>query len=342
MAVIKTTMDVIVSSREFTDSASRVSFCNQNLSNAVVGVAIGNFDGFHLGHARIISSLKNRIESLAAKSNKIPIVAILTFSPHPRRVFSGLSREKLICDSTYSYLYPLKRRIALAKDSGVNALVIQRFISSFFELSAEEFIAKYLKEYLSADIVAVGKDWIFGKNRTGNVALASSLQEKYNFELLIVDDVQVEGSRVSTSAIKKAILVGQLQEAKKLLNRNFDVFGRVVHGSKRGRTLGFPTANLNLISQILPPNGIYAAWAYFDDKKYKAAVNVGVRPVFESAGKRLVEAHLFSNEWLDLYGKQIRLEFMGYVRPEKKFADVSLLIQEMKQDLLAVDKILCE
>ena len=302
-----------------------------------VGVTIGNFDGVHLGHQALFEQVDTDLRVL------------LTFAPHPRRVLSRRPGARLALDARYWTVTSQRRKIQLAERAGFDLFVLLRFTPSFARLSPRQFVERYLHQALHAKLVVVGYDWSFGKERAGSVEtlhegraviVRAAVGEEFGFETRIVEPVCIGELRVSTTLVKDALTSGDLPRLQSLLGRRFEIEGVVRHGDKRGRDLGFPTLNLKPREQLLPPDGVYAALVHIDERVYPSAVNLGVRPVFETAGERLLEAYLIDEVGLDLYGKRIRVEFVEKVRDERAFSSVEALIAAMQDDVAAIRNIL--
>jgi riboflavin kinase/FMN adenylyltransferase len=266
-------------------------------------VAIGTFDGVHLGHREVIRGADT----------------VLTFDPHPLAVIHPEATPKLI--STF----PVKRD--LIAGLGVEELVVIPFDRGFSEQSPESFVEEVLIERLGARSVSVGENFRFGQGARGTAAFLRSHDE---FETRVVPLVEVAGETVSSSHIRGLIAAGDVRQAAEFLGGPFLFEGEVMTGDKRGRELGVPTANLVPDDVHLPPgHGVYAAWA----DGYPTAVNVGVRPTFETGRGLLVEAHLIGFEG-DLYGRQLRIAFLERMRGEKRFDSVDALVEQMQADLV--------
>jgi riboflavin kinase/FMN adenylyltransferase len=271
-------------------------------------VAIGTFDGVHLGHREVIRGADT----------------VLTFDPHPLSVIHPEATPKLI--STL----PVKRD--LIASLGVEEMVVIPFDRGFSEQSAEEFVRDVLIDRLGAERVSVGENFRFGKGAKGTAEFLDSHDE---FETRVVPLVEVAGETVSSSHVRGLIAAGDVAAASEFLGEPFLFEGEVVTGDRRGRELGVPTANLVPDdAYVAPGHGVYAAAA----GGYPAAVNVGVRPTFDSGRGLLVEAHLIGFEG-DLYGKQLRIAFLDRLRGEKRFDSVEALVEQMQQDLVDAQEI---
>jgi riboflavin kinase / FMN adenylyltransferase len=271
-------------------------------------VAIGTFDGVHLGHREVIRGADT----------------VLTFDPHPLAVIHPEATPKLIS--------PLPVKRDLIASLGVAEMVVIPFDRSFSEESAEEFVQDVLLDRLGAASVSVGENFRFGKGARGTSEFLRSYDE---FETRVVPLVEVAGETVSSSHIRGLIAAGDVAQAAEFLGEPFLFEGEVVSGDRRGRELGVPTANLVPgDAYVAPGHGVYAAAA----EGYPTAVNVGVRPTFESGRGLLVEAHLIGFEG-DLYGKQLRIAFLERMRGEKRFESVEALVEQMQQDLVRAREI---
>jgi riboflavin kinase/FMN adenylyltransferase len=265
-------------------------------------VAIGTFDGVHLGHREVIRGMDT----------------VLTFDPHPLAVIAPHALPKLLQP------FPLKRD--LIAGLGVDELVVIPFDRSFAEHSADEFVEEVLVKRLDASHVSVGENFRFGKGAKGDAAFLRSRPE---FETRVVPLVEVAGETVSSSHIRGLVAAGDVQGATEFLGGPFMFEGDVVHGDKRGRTLGMPTANVVPDDRLaVPGHGVYAGWA----DGHPAAINVGVRPTFQTGRGLLIEAYLLDFDG-DLYGHTLRIAFLERLRGEKRFESVDELVAQMKLDV---------
>ena len=265
-------------------------------------VAIGTFDGVHLGHRAVIKGMDT----------------VLTFEPHPLAVVAPHAQPKLI------QTFGLKRD--LIEGLGVDDLVVIPFNRSFAEHSAEEFVEEVLIKRLNASHVAVGENFRFGKGAKGD---ADFLRSRPEFETRVVPLVEVAGETVSSSHIRGLVAAGDVASAAEFLGGPFLFEGEVVHGDKRGRELGMPTANLVPDDKLaVPGHGVYAGWAH----GHPAAINVGVRPTFQTGRGLLIEAYLLDFDG-DLYGQTLRIAFLERLRGEKRFESVDELVAQMQRDV---------
>ena len=301
---------------------------------ACVGVSIGNFDGMHLGHQALFRTLNQEVEMLAAKEGLRPVKVLFTFARHPRIFFSKARAREKDLDPSYWTLTSLRRKIEIARDCGFDAVLAVRFGRSFSQLDAAGFVDDCLIRGLRAQLAVVGYDWRFGRDRQGTAELLQELGSEAGFRVHIVPEVRIGDQRVSSSAVRHALEEGNLVKVEQLLGRPFDIVGRVRQGSQRGRQLGFPTANIITRRQYLPLDGVYAGRMILEGRTLDAVANIGVRPTF-GGGERIVEIHVLEQSGLSLYGKCLRLEFHSFLRPERAFASITELAQQIRQDCAA-------
>ena len=281
-------------------------------------LTIGVFDGVHLGHEFLIKKLKER----ASDGGLLSVV--VTFHRHPRLVLSPRSN--------LTYLTSLKERIRLLESLGVGCVVTLSFTHELAELSAREFIG-LLQKYLRMRSLVVGPDFALGKRREGDAPKLESLGEELHFFVEVVEPMVCEGGVVSSTAIRSALSQGDMIKVSQLLGRRFTLSGQVMKGDQRGKTLGFPTANLVPDpEQALPPDGVYTTRAFVTETAYTAVTNIGVRPTFGD-GKRVVEVHILDFEERELYGHEIRIELAHRLRGEVRFSGADELKEQMRRDV---------
>jgi riboflavin kinase/FMN adenylyltransferase len=269
-------------------------------------LAVGEFDGVHIGHREVIRGADT----------------VLTFEPHPRTVVAPDSAPKL--------LTPLAIKADLIAGLDVRELVVIPFDGSFAAQTAQEFIERELIERLGARTVSVGENFRFGNRAKGDADL---LRSQDAFETRVAELVELDGEIVSSTHIRGLVTAGEVDVADRFLGAPFQMRGTIVHGDKRGRTLGFPTANLVPDSALtVPGHGVYACRAEIDGEIYVAAVNVGVRPTFQTGRGLLVEAFLLDFS-ADVYGRELRLDFIRRLRGERRFDDVDALVEQMHRDV---------
>ncbi len=288
-------------------------------------VTIGNFDGLHLGHRQIIHRLL-----AGAKSLGVPSV-VFTFDPHPVQV--------LYPERAMAKLFDLEDLQEQLEGLGVDYLIVQPFSKEFAALEPETFIRQWVVLPCGLKKLLVGYDFGFGSQRSGNLSLLAQLGQEMGFDLEVVSALELDGMAISSSRIRKALAAGEMHLVARLLGRPFSLRGTVQRGEGRGRGIGFPTANLKVTSQSLPQSGVYICRAWLGSQNYPAVTNVGTNPTFSSADKgsapRLkVESHFWSmGQGQDLYGQQVRLEFLHRLRGEQKFSSAEDLSLAIARDL---------
>jgi riboflavin kinase/FMN adenylyltransferase len=279
---------------------------------------IGNFDGLHLGHQAIISQLKD-----IANTYDLPTVVII-FEPQPQEYFSP--------ENAPTRLTRLREKVEELSRLGVDRLVVLRFDEELANLSAREFVELLLIEGLDIRHLVVGDDFRFGKDRQGDYATLEMMANEFGYKLDHTDTCSFEGERISSTRIRQTLANDDLQLASQLLGRGYAISGRVVHGDKRGRELGFATANMELHRLHSPVTGVYVTRVHgIDDKSYPAVTSIGTRPMFDGEGMRL-ETHILDFDEI-LYAKHIRVEFLQKLRPESKYSDIDALIKAIESDI---------
>lgn len=286
-------------------------------------LTIGVFDGVHAGHHYLITRLRQR-----AKEENL-LSGVVTFNPHPQWV---LHRDQLPRLST------LEERVSRLREQEINLVAVISFTPEVAQLSAREFVV-LLKKYLKMRVLMIGPDFALGRGREGDSALLSALGQEIGFHMETVPPFTMDGEVVSSTIIRQALAQGDMAKVTKLMGRHFGIVGEVIPGERRGQTLGFPTANLDMKpQQALPGNGVYATIAQVDGKQFVSATNIGTRPTFGDSSKT-VEVHLLDHEG-DLYGKQLKTEFVWKLRNEQRFASSEELKTQMKKDIENVKTIL--
>ena len=290
-------------------------------------LALGNFDGFHLGHLAVVG------EAVAwAKAENRPAI-VATFDPHPVRHF--------VPDAAPFRLTTLDQREELFAAAGADAMLVFHFDGALAGTTAQDFVAKLLGEAIGAAGVVTGEDFTFGKGRGGNIAVLREEGAKVGVGVRTVGPVVDGGEPVSSSRIRDALKAGDCAEAARLLTRPFAIRGIVEHGDKRGRELGFPTANLPLGAYLRPRYGVYAVTGRLPDRRVlQGAANLGVRPQFDPP-KELLEPYFFDFSG-DLYGQQIEVAFHRFIRPEGKFESLDGLKAQMERDCDEARRVLAE
>jgi riboflavin kinase/FMN adenylyltransferase len=279
-------------------------------------VVIGVFDGVHKGH----QALLNRAKEIADGRS----IVALTFDPHPRTVFAP--------DSVPPMLTTLADRVELLKIHNADQVAVMKFNEQFAAMSPEDFVENILVKQLHAGTVVIGKNFTYGAKAAGNVDSLVKSGATHNFT---VDVQELAGGVdvISSSRIRNLVLEGKVTEARELLSRPHRLDGIVVHGEKRGREIGYPTANLGKIAgQTIPADGIYAGWLTVGINFWPAAISIGTNPTFEGDRGRQVEAYALDQEGLDLYDKAASIEFGWFLRPTLKFDSLEALLVQMKKD----------
>jgi riboflavin kinase/FMN adenylyltransferase len=290
-----------------------------------VVLTLGNFDGMHLGHQAIVRRALDEARGVGGQ------VVVLTFHPHPIAVVAP--------DKAPPLLQSLRDRLARLRDLGVDVTVVQRFTPAFAALEPDAFIGQYLSSHLELLHVVVGYNVTFGRGRVGTVDTLQALGARYGFAVDAVGPVTVGEAQVSSTALRQLIAAGDVRRAGELLGRPYTIRGRVVRGEQRGRTLGFPTANLHQrTGLLLPADGVYAVRALLDGRTVPAVLNVGVRPTFGEL-RRTVEAFLLDFDG-DLYGRWLTLELVERLRGERRFAGVDALRQAITADVARTREVL--
>ncbi len=286
-------------------------------------VAVGVFDGVHLGHAAVFRRLHDR-------SMNLPIVA-MTFAVHPDEVVTGMPAPPALA--------PLDRRIEMLEALGLDAVAVIDFDHSVRQLSPEQFVSSYIVDGLQAAVVAVGEDFRFGFQAEGDVDALRIYGAKFGFDVVSTPIVDIHGTEVRSSAIRAAIWSGGVALASRMLGRPFEIEGSVLLGDRRGRTIGFPTANITMPAGLVrPASGVYAVQCVADGAEYDGVSNVGTRPTF-GGGEETIEVHLFDID-ADLDGKTVRVRFIDRLRDEVYFESIDELVAQIETDIAQARTIL--
>ena len=293
---------------------------NDNLKSARGGVyALGNFDGVHLGHKEIISKVID-----ISISKNIPS-GVLIFDPHPRNYFNPKLGDFILSD--------IKTRSHLLEKTKLDFLGILKFDDFMSNLSPREFIEKIIKNRVGVSHLIVGYNFRFGKNREGDVEILSKICSEFNIDLTIIKQVKNMELTISSSKIREAIEELNFQKVKKIIGDYWKILGEVIEGDKRGREIGFPTANILLNNLIKPDFGVYAVKIDYNNDTYDGIANFGVRPTFDKTKSLpILEVHLF-NFSDNLYGKEIIISFVDFIRKEKKFNGLESLKSQIQLDI---------
>lgn len=286
-------------------------------------ISMGTFDGVHKGHQQLIQQM------VRDAREKNGCAVLITFDPHPKQVlYPDAEPLKMI--------QTLEEKIEFLKTTGLDHLVILPFTQETSRWSAEDFVRNVFVKALNADKIYLGYDHRFGKNRTGDYALMQELSNIYHFELNQVPAFFYQDTPISSTKIRAALTAGNIELSNEMLGHPYCLSGEVQHGKKLGRTIGVPTANIQLKdpNKILPKNGVYFGIAQVegDPKKYRAAINIGVRPTVDWGDTVHIEAHLISFDQ-DIYNKRLTLEFINRIRDEQKFDQLEQLVQQITSDI---------
>jgi len=277
-------------------------------------LAVGIFDGVHAGHQQIIATAKHLGE-----------VTVMTFDPHPTSVVAP--------ERTPSQLISIKDRIELLKQAGATYVEVVNFNKDFSQLSPDQFIEDVLLGRFKAEHVVIGENFNFGFKAQGSPKYLSEVGPKYGFGVSIVKLQEERGSTISSTRIRSLIIDGEIERANELLTRRFYLKGPVVHGEKRGREIGYPTANLGLTPlATIPADGVYAGWLSVGESRWAAAISIGTNPTFPGVRGRQVEAYAIDQVGLDLYDQEAKIEFGFRLRDTLKFDGLAPLLEQMKKD----------
>jgi len=280
-------------------------------------VTIGNFDGVHRGHQKILQGVVDR-----AKKEDL-LAAVLTFYPHPARVLRP--------DAAPGLLATLQQRLTAFNGARIEAALVLRFDAELAKVSAEDFVHRFLVDAMRGCVVLVGANFRFGHRQAGNVSLLSELGRRFGFEVEVVPPLFEGGIVVSSTAIRQAVREGRMEDAHKLLGRSFALDGEIRTGTGQGRKLVVPTLNLATEQEVLPKNGVYATETMLGDKLYRSATNVGVRPTFDGT-QLAIESHLFGFDET-LTGGAMEVRFCRRLRDEQKFSSPAELREQVLKDI---------
>jgi riboflavin kinase/FMN adenylyltransferase len=282
-------------------------------------LAIGVFDGVHLGHQAVISAATSHAD--AAEGTPV----VMTFDPHPLKVLRPQHAPHLLTATQH--------KIALIRNLGVEHLLVINFDKKFAATLPEKFVEELVVHSRPLREICVGHEWSFGKDRRGNLDLLKKLGPRFDFSVVGVSPVLINGEVVSSTAIRQAVENGDFAKAAEMLGRDYTILGAVTHGDNLGKKIGFPTANLSAHSEQFPPNGVYVAEARLGGALYRGVANLGFRPTVSARkSERLLELHLFDLD-REIYGEEMEVRFVRYLRPEQKFPDVEALRAQIASDV---------
>ncbi len=287
-------------------------------------LTIGNFDGVHLGHQKLIST----VVRTARENNTESIV--LTFRPHPKTILHP--------NEPHHRMFDYRDQVEMMAALGVDILVEEKFSKDFSLMSAEEFLENYIIKNFNPKHLVVGYDFNFGKSRTGNLDYLEKFCNEKGIGVTVVDAYVHEGQIASSTQIRLLLEHGQIQKAQEFLGRPYYLRGPVRVGNKRGRTIGTPTANISPEIEFVPRKGVYLTWAYLGNEKFPSITNIGYNPTFENTDSYLkVETHIFDFD-RDIYGEHLKIELIQFHRDEIKFSSVDALKNQIANDIAAAKK----
>ena len=295
---------------------NHISDC-KNLKNPVL--TLGMYDGVHLGHQKIIQKLNEIASEVDGES------VLLTFEPHPRITLNkGADSLQLITT--------LDEKIELLRDYGLKNLIVHPFTKEFSELSATDFVKNLLVDQIQIHTIVIGYDHHFGKGRQGNYELLDELSTQFNYNCVQIEEVKSDQLYISSTKIRNALLKGEIDLANQGLNRFFSLKGKVVHGDKLGRTLGFPTANLSTEKyKLIPADGVYVVRVFLKNKIFKGLLSIGNRPTVTDSNEKRVEVFLLDFD-REIYSEELKIEFHHKIRDDLKFESIEALVEQMNKD----------
>ena len=301
----------------------KVIFDPEEPIESPTSATIGNFDGVHTGHKRILSAVKETAERKGLSS------CVITFHPHPQKVLQNIDVPLLM---------PIRERLRLLELEDIDFAACYTFTKEISKITAKDFISEILVGRLKVKHLIIGPDFSFGRKREGNADLLKAMGKAYDFETTVIGPVFIDNEVVSSTAIRNFLQAGDAKKAARFLGYFYYIEGQVAEGEKRGRQIGYPTANLDTDWDILPKTGVYATRAFIDGNRLDSITNIGYRPTFGSS-KLLIETHIFDFS-ADIYGKRLRLEFVERIRDEKRFESVDALVARIKTDVERVKGVL--
>lgn len=289
-------------------------------------LTIGNFDGVHRGHRALLARVKEAAQRLGVET------AVMTFEPHPREFFAHMAGDE---SRAPPRIANLRDKLQALAEAGVDRVIVEHFNARFAALSPQAFIKDVLVDGLQVKWLIVGDDFCFGAKRAGDIAMLTEAGRQYGFEVVALPTVMHEGARISSSAVRSALGAGDFEHAGDLLGHPFAISGRVLHGKKLGRTIGFPTLNLRIAHKRPVLSGIFVVQVHgLSEHPLPAVASLGVRPTVEDNGRVLLEVHLFDYA-AQCYGKLIRVEFLQKLHEEKKYDDLDTLTRAIDADARA-------
>lgn len=291
-------------------------------------LTIGSFDGVHRGHQKLISTIHQKARAINGESG------LMTFHPHPRMVIQPAKKDSI------QLLTTIEERIRLLEKTGLDNLFIVPFSVDFANMPAKDYIKNILVGKFSPRHLVIGYDHKFGKNRDGDIHLLRQFQEKYSYSIEEISKQRTENITFSSTNIRNLLLEGNIEQANDLLGYTYEIKGIITHGDKRGRQLGFPTANIQVINKekLIPGKGVYAVQTEVDGNFYNGMLNIGTRPTFDGVNKT-IENHIFAFQ-KNIYGFKVRLRFYGKIRSETKFNNQDELKEQLSKDKAQAKRLL--
>ena len=284
--------------------------------------SVGNFDGFHLGHQKIIKKLKEEAEKNSLKS------MVITFDPHPKNV---LGKHKICTITNW------ETRQAFLSKAGIDYMLILKFTPEFYKKDPEDFFL-FLKEKLNCKVLVVGSDWKFGYKKSGDIEVAYKLGKKFGIKVISVSPEKENNEKISSSYIRKLLQEGKVEEVKKYLGRKYCIFGKVVRGTGKGKELGFPTINIKLPENMCLKRGVYAGYVIINGKSFPAAINFGIRPTIDGK-KEFLEIHVIKGEIPEEI-EYVKVIFEKFIREERKFPNLDELKKQISVDIQKILEVL--
>jgi riboflavin kinase / FMN adenylyltransferase len=283
-------------------------------------VTVGTFDGIHLGHRKIISDLHE------IKKRKNLRSVIVTFDPHPQIIL----RNK---HNSIKLLSTIEEKLGEFEKLDIDLVYIIKFTKDFADISAEDFYKNFLIEKIGLTDIVFGYDHNFGKNREGNYETLKDFSKKFGIDVHKVDEFKINGDSVNSTTIRNLLNEGNIEKASSLIGNNYYFSGKVVYGDRRGNTIGFPTANIEPLSEykLIPKNGVYFVSVEIKDEKYFGMMNIGTRPTIAEQKEIFLEVNLFDFD-KSIYGETVKIEFIKFLRDEKKFSSLDELVEQLKKD----------
>lgn len=283
-------------------------------------VAMGVFDGMHRGHRQVLKAVVNKARQIRGES------IVLTFWPHPQREGS---------------LYSLEHRVRLIAEVGMDICLVINFSRHFANIRAENFIKNILVDKIGAAFVYVGRNFRFGSGAKGDLTLLQKLGKFYGFRVKGFAIVKIRGEAISSTLIRRLIKQGKIKEAERLLARPVSILGTVIKGTKMGRILGFPTANINPHHEVIPAKGIYAVRIASDKNKFKGVCYIGTRPTISAGCRKKINVEVYIIDFhKNIYGKYLEIQFVKRIRPDQKFPSLALLARQIRKDVSSAQRIL--